>query len=90
MGRNVEWSDEQNVIAVGLALIEAQKPGLVDLAQVREWVGASTSGNAFPESRWTSLVKELKKSLPSMRPAIQRHCRTGLSASKHLSMTNHP
>jgi hypothetical protein len=85
----MQWTDEQNVIAVGLALVEAQKPGLFTLEHVQEWVGQSTSGRLFPESRWNSLVRELRRSLPTLSPAIQEHCRTSLTASKRLSMTSH-
>jgi hypothetical protein len=86
----LEWSDEQNVVAVGLALVEAQKPGTFTLRQVQAIVGPGASSQAYLQSRWESLLEELKRSLATISPAVQTHCRTGYSGTKHLRMVSEP
>ena len=88
MSRRVEWTDEQNVVAVGLALVEAQKPGSFDLLVIRQLVGPGQTGVDFPEQRWGSLVRELAASLSCISPAVQEHCRTSYDKSKRLCMVS--
>jgi len=86
----MKWSNEQNVISVGLALVEAQKPGTFDIHRVRQLVGPGKDGTPFGDVRWDGLVEELRRSLPDISPAVQDHCRTGRSKTKRLCMSRVP
>ena len=87
MGRQPEWTDEQNIVAVALAIAESAQEGIFSLADVRRIVGPNAAkGTELPAQRWISLVREMKESLPHMREAVQAHCRTRMGKGKVLKM----